>query len=832
MVDYVKACNANAIVMEVRKRADAYYTSSYEPIGWNITPQQGYDCLADVVSKAHAQGLEVHAWVVVNRVWTFIDPPPETTPTHVFTAHPEWFSLTDTGEKFSGTNSWLDPGHPEVENYHADVFMEVVTNYDVDGFHLDYIRYAGTGWGYNPVAVQRYNDEYGLSGNPSSGDPQWSNWRRDQITNMVKRIYLEAKAVKPGIKMGASVWKTAGSANSGYFQNWDLWMQEHWLDYCSPMNYTTSNSTFFSNCDDAFGRQYGHHIYMGQGSYMNIIGDSMTQIEYVQSAPFPGVVLYSYAVTNSGTVDRTGFKNALLAGPFASAASVPDMPWISSPTQGMLKGFVKNESAQAVYPATVTVQGAGVSTKNTGTGFYGFVDLAPNTYTVTASSPGYTGAQGQATITAGQVTHLDLTLGVDTAPPIISNVRTSDVGATTAKVLWDTDEPATSQVEYGLDTNYGNLTSEDPALVTSHTVQLADLSPTTTYHYRVISKDGAENQAVSDDYTFTTTESEVVDDIIIDNPDCELYGSWFTGTSSVDKYGPDYYYASTAPSETKWAKWRPDILVAGDYDVYCWYPQGSNRSAMAPYTVYWNGGSQTIEVNQQTNGGQWNLLVSAKPFATGTSQYVKLGNGTGEDALVVMADAVKFVYASTVPDTEPPTIPQNLVATPVSQTQIDLTWDPSTDNVGVEGYKIYRDSVQIDTSPTNGYSDTSCSPSTTYTYEVSAYDAAQNESGKSAPAVATTPGDTTPPVISNVTSKGLPGKADIWWDTDEPATSQVEYGLTTSYGNLTPLDPTLVTSHYVLIEGLARKTTYHYRVRSKDAAENEAISEDYTFKTK
>jgi hypothetical protein len=60
----------------------------------------------------------------------------------------------------------------------------------------------------------------------------------------------------------------------------------------------------------------------------------------------------------------------------------------------------------------------------------------------------------------------------------------------------------------------------------------------------------------------------------------------------------------------------------------------------------------------------------------------------------------------------------------------------------------------------------------------------------------------------------------------------VEYGTTTSYGTLSPLDSTLVTSHTVNLSALSRKVTYHYRVRSKDAAGNEAISDDYTFKTK
>jgi len=88
------------------------------------------------------------------------------------------------------------------------------------------------------------------------------------------------------------------------------------------------------------------------------------------------------------------------------------------------------------------------------------------------------------------------------------------------------------------------------------------------------------------------------------------------------------------------------------------------------------------------------------------------------------------------------------------------------------------------------------------------------------------------PVISSVSSSNIaPNSATITWTTDEPSTSQVEYGPTTSYGTLTTLDSNLVYSHNVNLTGLNTDTLYHYRVKSKDAANNEAISADYTFHT-
>jgi len=92
-----------------------------------------------------------------------------------------------------------------------------------------------------------------------------------------------------------------------------------------------------------------------------------------------------------------------------------------------------------------------------------------------------------------------------------------------------------------------------------------------------------------------------------------------------------------------------------------------------------------------------------------------------------------------VGDTTPPSTPTNLTATAISSSQINLSWTASTDNVGVTGYRIYRDGSQIATTANTSYSDTGLSPSTTYTYRVAAYDAAGNQSSQSASASATTP---------------------------------------------------------------------------------------------
>ena len=92
--------------------------------------------------------------------------------------------------------------------------------------------------------------------------------------------------------------------------------------------------------------------------------------------------------------------------------------------------------------------------------------------------------------------------------------------------------------------------------------------------------------------------------------------------------------------------------------------------------------------------------------------------------------------------------------------------------------------------------------------------------------------DTTKPTISGVAATAITASSTtVTWTTNEAATSQVDYGLTTSYGQTTPLDATLLTSHSVALSGLSAGTFYHARVRSKDAAGNEQLSADATFTT-
>jgi hypothetical protein len=131
-------------------------------------------------------------------------------------------------------------------------------------------------------------------------------------------------------------------------------------------------------------------------------------------------------------------------------------------------------------------------------------------------------------------------------------------------------------------------------------------------------------------------------EIVIDNPAAGVVGDWSTGTSAADKFGADYRFRSPGTGAA-YLEYRPNIPASGNYAVYEWHPQGLNRTTEAPMEIRYATGTQTVRINQQINGGGW-VLLGTYLFDAGSTGYVRIKDNftTGS---VVMADAIKFVYA-------------------------------------------------------------------------------------------------------------------------------------------------------------------------------------------
>ncbi|OGS23643.1 MAG: hypothetical protein A2297_03050 [Elusimicrobia bacterium RIFOXYB2_FULL_48_7] len=130
----------------------------------------------------------------------------------------------------------------------------------------------------------------------------------------------------------------------------------------------------------------------------------------------------------------------------------------------------------------------------------GLVLSVGTTYYVSVKAENGVGLQSSTTTSNGQ--YVAAPPVADTTPPVISNVAAGNITATGAVITWTTNEPSTSQVEYGKTTGYGKMSIEDPAYVTPHSVALIELQANNVYHFRVISRDASGNESTSADYTF------------------------------------------------------------------------------------------------------------------------------------------------------------------------------------------------------------------------------------------------------------------------------------------------------------------------------------------
>ncbi|MGZ5529267.1 MAG: family 10 glycosylhydrolase, partial [Limisphaerales bacterium] len=440
LVSDARTGHFNALVVEVRRRGDAFYNSNFEPRNSGVASD--FDPLADLIAKAHNTNdgprIEVHCWIVTYPIWTVEDfPPPQSN--HPLNLHPDWRNRTYTGAFTDATSYYFDPGHPEVQRHVFNVAMDIISRYDVDGLNFDYIRYPGTAWGYSPGAVARFNSKYSLTGQPPPDDPAWTAFRRDQVTALVRKVYLSAIAIKPNVVLSADVFTglpsitseadfPTTSAYAGVMQNWLAWMQEGILDMNVPMAYfdqSTSAQDYAAWNTFIKDHSYNRQAVVSPSMASNTISNSLVQIRMTRAATpaghhSAGVCCYCYSGSNKEGQPLSVFLNALTQtaayDPISPAVfSQLDVPpvrsWKTSPTRGHLKGFIYDDLTNGLDGASITLTGPVTKTiYSDATGFYGAVDLLPGLYSVQASFPGCAATTQTISVAAGTVANLDFAL--------------------------------------------------------------------------------------------------------------------------------------------------------------------------------------------------------------------------------------------------------------------------------------------------------------------------------------------------------------------------------------------------------------------------------------
>lgn len=276
-------------------------------------------------------------------------------------------------------------------------------------------------------------------------------------------------------------------------------------------------------------------------------------------------------------------------------------------------------------------------------------------------------------------------------------------------------------------------------LATTTATSYSDTTATSgsVYAYQVSAYDLHENESPKCGAVVVGTS--LVTDFIIDNPAATFAGTWSTGTAAPDKYGDNYRYGSCAISVGRVARWVPDIDVPGIYSVQIWYPQASNYSRMAPFTVVYDGGSALVQVDQTTGGGAWRE-IGQFAFAVGKSGYLQLTNATGEPSTTyVVADAARFQLLIPT-DTTPPAINSVFVSPAMAAAGYPVNVSVSvTDNVAVTDVKANGTPLVLTAIDTWGGTLIADSGLGQHTVNIVARDSAGNESTDTSAGYTTAP---------------------------------------------------------------------------------------------
>ncbi len=335
VVEQAAAGGFNTLLVQVRGRGDALYRSALEPRPEFLDGQGDFDPLQLVLDEARARGMAVHAWVNAYLVWGPVDPPRH--PGHLVNAHPEWLAVpyalgrdlyhVDPRDpsyvrrliEYSAANIevveglYTSPSHPGVQERLHAVWMELAAAYELDGIHHDYIRFPTSAFDYSRTTLERFQAwvKPRIAAHRHAGllaaardDPyafaealpgHWDRFRRDSVSDLVRRVHLGAKERRPGLVVSAAVlpeWRGAARWN---LQAWTSWLAEGTLDVAVPMAYTTDTEEFHRWVEAALAAAGSpERVWAGVGAYRNPVDLTVAQIDEARTIGVGGVAVFSY----------------------------------------------------------------------------------------------------------------------------------------------------------------------------------------------------------------------------------------------------------------------------------------------------------------------------------------------------------------------------------------------------------------------------------------------------------------------------------------------------------------------------------------------------------
>lgn len=241
----------------------AFYKSDILPVSPQIATSG--DLLAQCLAACKKSGVQCHVWKVnFNMGW----------PTdRAFKARMQAAGRTQVGFDGKPEPDWLCPSHPDNRKLEIDSLVELARNYAVDGLHFDYIRYPDADHCFCPSCRKRFEQSIGqaLTGWPNivrtdaTLARQWTRFRQDQITAVVSAVAAQARAVRPGIKISAAVFRNGPTDSIAVGQDWKLWCEKRYLDFVCPMDYTTKTTGFRDTVAKQIRWASGVPVYPGIG---------------------------------------------------------------------------------------------------------------------------------------------------------------------------------------------------------------------------------------------------------------------------------------------------------------------------------------------------------------------------------------------------------------------------------------------------------------------------------------------------------------------------------------------------------------------------------------
>lgn len=381
LLDLHESNGINAVIVQVRPAADAFYPSQFEPWSEFLTGRQGvaptpfYDPLKFMISETHKRGMEFHAWLNPYRA-VFNMNTSSVSPSHLTKTHPEWFLVY--GDKKNGYRKYFNPGLPQVRQHTIKVVRDLVTHYDLDGIHMDDYFYPYRIDG-REFPDQQTFEQYG---NGMKKD----DWRRSNCDSIILLIYKTIRSINPRMKFGISpfcVWRNKsqdpmGSETKAGQTNYDdlyadilLWLQKGWIDYVVPQLYRERGDRLVDYTVILKWwneHTYGKHLYIGHGIYRagsngawRNRGEIPQQIEELRKyTSTQGSVYFS-----SKTFEKNpnGWNDSLRNHYYHYPALIPPMPWIdnAAPAQPLIEKQ-PNNMVKLVYKGEDKIKAFGILT--------------------------------------------------------------------------------------------------------------------------------------------------------------------------------------------------------------------------------------------------------------------------------------------------------------------------------------------------------------------------------------------------------------------------------------------------------------------------------------